>query len=105
LKALVPLYVKDYATADPVAQLAKFWGLTKHDAVRLAVQTELDPAKKAIPLRERAAALQAIHPLPPATGKTTDKGFFDDLFGGPAARDRRVTAVTGCRRSTKLLFG
>jgi antitoxin VapB len=79
---LMPFYIKDDATADLVARLAKLRGLTKQDAVRLAVQAELDRAREAIPLRERAAALRAAHPLPPQTGETADKEFFDDLSGG-----------------------
>jgi antitoxin VapB len=78
----MPLYIKDDATASLVAQLAKLRGLTKQDAVRFAVQAELDRANEAIPLRQRAAALRAAHPLPPATGQTADKDFFDDLSGG-----------------------
>jgi antitoxin VapB len=78
----MPLYIKDDGTANLVAQLAKLRGLTKQDAVRLAVQAELDRAKAAIPLRQRAAALRAAHPLPPTTGKSADKKFFDDLSEG-----------------------
>jgi antitoxin VapB len=78
----MPLYIKDDATADLVAQLAKLRGLTKQAAVRLAVQAELDRAQASIPLRARVEALRAAHPLPPATGQTADKDFFDDLSGG-----------------------
>jgi antitoxin VapB len=77
----MPLYIKVDTTADLVAQLAKLRGLTKQDAVRLAVQAELDRAQKAIPLRARVQALRAAHPLPPPTGKTADKDFFDELSG------------------------
>ena len=45
---LMPLYIKDDATAELVAQLAKLRGLTKQAAVRLAVQAELDRAREAI---------------------------------------------------------
>jgi antitoxin VapB len=78
----MPLYIKDDSTADLVARLAKLRGLTKQDAVRLAVQVELDRAREAIPLRERAAALRAAYPLPPPTGEPADKEFFDGLSGG-----------------------
>jgi antitoxin VapB len=78
----MPLTIKDDRTAALVVQLAKLRGLTKQEAVRLAVQAELDRARAAIPLRQRAAALRAAHPLPPATGKPADKTFFDDLSGG-----------------------
>jgi antitoxin VapB len=77
----MPLYIKDDRTADLVAQLAKLRGLTKQDAVRLAVQAELDRAQKVVPLRARVQALRAAHPLPPPTGKVANKDFFDDLSG------------------------
>jgi antitoxin VapB len=32
-------------------------------------------------LRERFAALRALHPLPPPAGEVADKAFFDDLSG------------------------
>jgi antitoxin VapB len=78
----MPLDIKDNRTADLVAQLAKLRGLTKQEAVRLAVQAALDLAKAATPLRQHAAALRAAHPLPRATSKPADKDFFDDLSGG-----------------------
>jgi antitoxin VapB len=76
----MPLYIKDDATAELVARLAKLLGVSKQDAVKRAVQAELDRA--AAPLRERFAALRAAHPLPPSTGLAADKAFFDDLSGG-----------------------
>jgi len=79
----MPLYIKDDATARLVAQFAKLRGLSKQDAVKLAVQTELSRAAEAIPLRDRFAALRKAHPLPPPTGKTADQTFFDDLSGVP----------------------
>ena len=78
----MPLYIKDDTTAQLVDQLAKLRGLTKQDAVKLAVTAELKRAADAVPLRERFAKLRAMHPLPPATGKKADKTFFDDLSGG-----------------------
>jgi antitoxin VapB len=79
----MPLYIRDDVTAGLVAELAKQRGITKQDAVRLAVTAELERAKEAIPLRERFAALRAAHPLPPPTGLLADKAFFDDLSGEP----------------------
>jgi len=78
----MPLYIKDDATARLVAQLAKQRGLSKQDAVKLAVTAELERAEQAIPLRCRFAALRAERPLPPETGHLADKAFFDDLSGG-----------------------
>lgn len=79
----MPLYIKDDATAELVAQLAKKRGVSKQDAVRLAVQAELERIAQAVPLRERIAAWRKDHPMPPPTGKKADKAFFDDLSGEP----------------------
>lgn len=76
-----PLYIKDDATAALVAQLARKRGISKQDAVRLAVQAELERIAEAIPLRERIAAWRREHPMPPPTGRQADKSFFDDLSG------------------------
>jgi len=77
----MPLYIKDDATAELVAQLASKRGVSKQNAVRLAVQAELDRMAAAIPLRERIAAWRKQHPMPPPTGEQADKTFFDDLSG------------------------
>lgn len=77
----MPLYIKDDATAELVAQLAKKRGVSKQAAVRLAVQAELERITEAIPLRERIAAWRNEHPMPPPTGQKADKAFFDDLSG------------------------
>jgi antitoxin VapB len=78
---MMPLYIKDDATAQLVGQLAKLRGTTKQDAVRLAVTAELERTRDAIPLRERFARLRKTHPLPPPTGTAANKAFFDDLSG------------------------
>jgi antitoxin VapB len=77
----MPFYIKDNDTARLVAKLAELRGVSKQDAVRMAVQAELDRAAEAIPLRERFAALRQAHPLPPPTGQAADKAFFDELSG------------------------
>ena len=77
----MPLYIKDDATAELVARLAKKRGVSKQDAVRLAVQAELDRIAEEIPLRERIAAWRREHPMPSPTGRKADKAFFDDLSG------------------------
>ncbi len=78
----MPLYIKDDAAAQLVTQLAKLRGVSKQDAVKVAVQAELDRIEGAVPLRDRFAALRATHPLPPRTGEVADKAFFDDLSDG-----------------------
>ena len=79
----MPLYIKDDATAELVARLASERGLSKQDAVKLAVQAELARTTAEVPLRERLAAWHAANPLPPPTGFVADKAFFDELSGEP----------------------
>ncbi len=77
----MPLYIKDNATAALVAQLARERGLSKQDAVKMAVAAELARDRRAVSLRERFAALRQAHGLPAPTGLVADKAFFDDLSG------------------------
>lgn len=79
----MPLYIKDDGVAQLVAKLAKLHGVSKQEAVRMAVEAELNRASEAVPLRERFAALRRAHPLPPRTGHVADKAFFDELSGEP----------------------
>jgi len=79
----MPLYIKDDTTARLVDRLARLRGLNKQDAVKLAVQAELERTAACIPLRNRFSALRAAHPLPPPTGHLADKAFFDELSGDP----------------------
>jgi antitoxin VapB len=75
----MPLYIEDGVTTALVDQLAKQRGIITQDAVRLAVQAELDRMKEAILLRDRLEAFWRQHPLPSATGHQADKAFFDEL--------------------------
>ncbi len=75
----MPLYIKDDTTAALVAELAKARGVSKQDAVKMAVKAELDREAWSVPLRDRMAAWRADHPLPPPTGHKADKAFFDGL--------------------------
>lgn len=79
--ANTPLDIRNGATARLVAEFARLRGVSKRDAVRIAVQTERDRADKAVPLCVRFAALRQAYPLPPATGGTADKQLFDQLNG------------------------
>ncbi len=79
----MPLFIKDEFTTRLVNELAQRRGTTKQDAVKRAVQAELERESKDLPLREKLALWHKLHPLPPATGKIADKAFFDDLSGEP----------------------
>jgi antitoxin VapB len=79
----MPLYIKDEPTTLLVNELARRRGTTKQDAVKFAVQAELNREMQDLPLREKIALWRKLHPLPPPTGKIADKAFFDDLSGEP----------------------
>lgn len=87
----MPLTIKDDETAELVATLAKRRGISKQDAVKLAVTAELARAEEEIPLRDRFAAIRSAYPLPPPTGLKADKAFFDELSGdlSPYSSTRR----------------
>ena len=74
-------HIRDPETDALVRRLAQEKGLGLTDTVKLAVREELDRVRRAIPLRERIAALRADAPARPPTGLGADKAFFDDLSG------------------------
>ena len=53
----MPFYIKDDATAELVATLARLRGLSKQDAIRLAVEAELNRHAGQLPLMERLRKL------------------------------------------------
>ncbi len=79
----MPLYIKDEITTQLVNELARQRGTTKQDAVKLAVQAELERTAQPVSIKEKLLKFWAEHPLPPPTGKVADKAFFDDLSGEP----------------------
>lgn len=76
----MPLYIKDDSVSELVGLLAQQRGLSKQEAVRLAVQEEL---KRTVPLRVRIEDWRRKHPLPPSTGLEADSAFFAGLSGEP----------------------
>jgi antitoxin VapB len=78
---MMPLYIKDDATTELVARLARSRGLSKQGAVKMAVEAELKRDIEQGSVKERLQTLWAENPLPPRTGKRADKAFFDDLSG------------------------
>lgn len=77
------IHIQDDATAELVMQLATRRGLSGEEAVRIAVQAELDRNPETVPLRDLFAGLRAAFPLPPRIGAPADKAFFDDLAETP----------------------
>jgi antitoxin VapB len=79
----MPLYIKDDTTAELVGRLARLRGLTKQDAVKLAVEAELKKAAEELSVEDQLRKLWAENPLPPRTGRRANKAFFDGLSGEP----------------------
>ena len=77
----MPFHIRDPETDALVRRLARETGLGLTEAVKLAVREALDRVTRAIPLRERIAALRAEAPARSPTGLEADKAFFDDLSG------------------------
>jgi antitoxin VapB len=77
----MPLYIKDDVTAALVTELAQRRGLTKQDAVKMAVKAELDRTEPTVPLLDRLHMFWEAYPMPSRTGLKADKQFFDELSG------------------------
>lgn len=77
----MPLNIRNEAVNRLAERLAARAGLTKSDAVKLALENELHRLDEAIRLRDRLAPLQARILARPATGLEADKAFYDELGG------------------------
>jgi antitoxin VapB len=77
----MPFHIRDPETDALVRRLAREKGRGLTDTVKLAVREALDRVGRAIPLRDRIAALRADAPARPPTGLEAGKAFFDDLSG------------------------
>lgn len=62
-------------------KLAARKGVSKTDAVQLALENELRRLDDAVPLRERIRPIQDWLAAKPPTGLEADKAFFDELSG------------------------
>ncbi len=77
----MPLYIKDEETTQLVNELARRRGVTKSDAVKAAVQAELERDPPELTVMQKLEKFWAEHPVPPPTGLPADKAFFDELSG------------------------
>jgi antitoxin VapB len=73
--------VRDAATDRLVRRLAAKSGLGLTEAIRTAVQHELERLETAIPLGERVAAIRRRIAPRLIRPDETDKAFFDELSG------------------------
>ena len=74
-------HIKDPATDAAVRKLAAERGVSLTAAVRLAVENELQRARR--PLKERVEEIISELEQYPPTGLKADKAFFDELSGDP----------------------
>ena len=77
----MPFHVRDAETDKLVRRLARTKGVGLTDAVKLAVQNELQREAQVTPLRDRLRKITAPLADYPRTGKRADKRFFDELSG------------------------
>lgn len=75
----MPLNIRDEQVNHLAVALARRLGLTKTDAVRVALENELRRLDRAVPLKDRLHSIQDRIQERPATGQEADKRFYDDL--------------------------
>lgn len=74
-------HVRDPKTDQLVRRLAQRKGVGLTEAIREAVQNELQREEQKLSLWERTADIRARIASYPDTGLKADKPFFDDLWG------------------------
>jgi antitoxin VapB len=79
----MPLNIRSEAVNQLAEKLAARTRMNKTDAVRIALEHELQRLDEAVPLRERLRPLQDRVMSRPSTGLEADKSFYDELSGDP----------------------
>lgn len=74
-------HVRDPKTDGLVRRLAAKKGVGITDAIRLAVENELEREEQKLSLWERTADIRARIASHPDTGLKADKAFFDEMWG------------------------
>lgn len=78
----MPLYIRDEAVNDLADKLAREAGLSKTDAVRKALEHELDALSRKESLAQRVAPLQErIRKMGLRPSTESDKAFMDEMSG------------------------
>ncbi len=75
----MPLNIRNEQVNRLAEALADRLRLSKTEAVKLALENELDRLNQAIPLKERLRPIQDRIRKRPATGLEAGKDFYDDL--------------------------
>ena len=79
----MPLNIRSEAVNRLAEELAVRLRSNKTEAVRRALENELQRLDQTVPLRTRLRPLQDRVRRRPPTGLTADKAFYDDLSGEP----------------------
>jgi antitoxin VapB len=79
----MPLNIRSEIVNQLADRLASRKGMSKTEAVKVALENELRRLEEAAPLRERLRPLQERVLHRPATGLNADKAFYDELSGDP----------------------
>jgi len=77
----MPLNIRSEKVNQLAEALAERMRVTKTEAVRRALENELERQEKKLPLRERLKPLLDEIAARPDTGLKADKAFFDELSG------------------------
>jgi antitoxin VapB len=77
----MPLNIRSETVNQLAEKLAARARMNKTEAVRMALENELQRLDEAVPLRERLRPLQGRVLSRPATGLEADKAFYDELSG------------------------
>ncbi len=77
----MPIHVRDLATDRLVRRLAAKSGMGLTEAIRWAVERELQRLETATPLHERVAAIRRRIASRLMSAEQADKEFFDELSG------------------------
>jgi antitoxin VapB len=75
----MPIHVSDATTDRLAPRLAARSGLGLTEAIRTAVEHELDRLEATIPLHERVVAIRRRIAPRPRADEQTHKAFFDEL--------------------------
>jgi antitoxin VapB len=77
----MPLNIRSEEVNQLAERLAARKRMNKTDAVKTALENELQRLDEAVPLRERLRPLQERVLRRPSTGLEADKVFYDELSG------------------------
>jgi antitoxin VapB len=78
----MPLNIRSEVVNQLAERLAARKRMNKTDAVKTALENELQRLDEAAPLRQRLRPLQERVLRRPPTGLEADKVFYDELSGG-----------------------